>query len=90
MTVAVGPGVFAGRVDLVAVGVGVADDIEPALRPTFPVARARERFIDEGFPRERIGRGLERLNLSGSGREAVQVQVKATDERAAIGAGRLF
>ena len=72
--VSVAPGVRAFQVEFVAVGIGIADDIEPALRPALAVVLGLEQAIDH--LRIGIGRmvGEEQVDFSGSGRQTDEVQ----------------
>ena len=83
--VAVGPGVGPFGVDLVAVGVGVADDVEPVLGHPLAVAWRGEEPIDDAL----VGAGRlvsqEGVDLFGRGREARQIERHAPEPLAAIG-----
>ena len=72
--VSVAPGVRAFQVEFVPVGIGIADDIEPALRPALAVVLGFKQAIDH--LRIGIGRmvGEEQVDFSGSGRQADEVQ----------------
>ena len=65
--VAIRPGMVAERVVFIAPRVGVADDVEPVLRPAFAVSRRREQPVDEGLDGLRARVGDERLDLVGGG-----------------------
>ena len=82
--VAVGPDVTRG-VAVVADGVGVAHDIEPALGETFAVVRAGEQAFHQ--PGVGVGRAIgdEGIHLFRRGRQAEEVEVEAAGERAAVG-----
>src|SRR5262249_21694919 len=52
--VAVSPSVRLGGVALVAIGLGVADQVQPVPSPAFTIGRAREQLIYELFKSARI------------------------------------
>ena len=91
--VAVGPGVGVAEVFAafgVALGVGVAGNIEPVTAPAFAVGGGGEEAVDEGgvggigiFKRIRFEGG----DLGRGGREAGEVEGEAADQRAAVGSG---
>ena len=91
--VAVSPGVGVAQVFAafgVALGVGVAGDIEPVAAPAFTVGRGGKQAVDEGGVggvgiTERIG--FEGDDLGFGGWEAGEVEGEAADQRAAIGSG---
>ena len=82
--VAVTPGVGTVEVVFLAVGIGVAGEVEPVASPAFAVVRGGEEFVDE------IGPGVggivvdEGGDLRGSWREAEKVEVGAADEGVAV------
>ena len=80
--VAIAPGVGAVRVVLEAVGVGVADDVEPVAAPALAVVRRGEQAVDEFLVG--VGRlvGEEGVDLFGRRRQAGQIERDAADERA--------
>ena len=71
----------------VAVGVRVAGDVEPVTAPAFAVVRRGEQAINERFNRRvRIANGLsdKRVHFLRRGRQAGEVEGRATDERDCI------
>ena len=86
--IAVVVGVWAFGVELVALAVGVAGEVEPVASPTFAVGRVVEQVIDE--PGVGVGGvvGEEGLYLRGSGRQTEQIEVEAADERALVSGRR--
>ena len=86
--VAVGQGVGAGFIFIVAVGFAVVDDVEPVAGPPFAVAGRREELIDELFVGVGAGVGEEGGRLFESGREAVEVEIETANEGSAVGGGR--
>ena len=72
----------------VALGVGVAGDVEPVAAPALAVARRRQEAVD--LPLPRVGRGVpnEGLDFLGRGREADEVERRAPDQGAAVGLRR--
>jgi hypothetical protein len=83
--VAVRPGVGAVAVLLVAVGFGVADEVQPVAAPALAVARVGEEALDlllVGVGRRVL---LERLELRRRGRQAVEVEAEPAQQRAAVG-----
>ena len=86
--ISIGPGVGPFGVDLVAVGVGVADDVEPVLGHPLAVARRGEEPIDDPL----VGAGglvcQEGVDLFGRRREARQIERHPPEPLAAIGFGR--
>ncbi len=85
--VAIPPGVGAGLVELEAVGVGIAGQVEPVLRLTLAVVRAGQEPVNLRFHRLRRPIGLERGDLLGSRRQADQVEAQAAEQRRAVGLG---
>ena len=87
--VAVAPGVGPDLVELVAVGVGVAGEVEPVPAPALAVVRRREQPVDHLLVG--VGRLVveERVDLLRRRRQAGQVEGDAADEcsRVAGGAG---
>src|ERR1700733_315179 len=73
---------------LKTLGFGVANHIEPMLRPSFAIVRAGQQPIDELLVS--IGRwvGFEGCNFVGRRRQAEQVVGQAADQYAAISSGR--
>ena len=71
----------------VAVGVGVAGDVEPVARPAFAVSRRGEQPFNELSVG--VGRGVsdEGCGLGGRGRQSREVDRRAADERGAVGLG---
>ena len=85
--VAVAPGLRAVFVGAVAVGLGVADEVEPVARPLLAVARAGEEFVHELLVSVGGLVGEELVQLEGRRGEAREVEVNATRKRGAIGGG---
>ena len=86
--VAVAPGVRPIGVLLVAVGFGVAHQVEPVAGPALAVVRAGEQAIDQllvGVGRSVVHEGVHLLRRR---RQADQVEGDAADERAAVGRWR--
>ncbi len=83
--VAVGPGIRTIGVEAVALGLGIAGEVQPVLRPALAVARGGEQLINEalvGAGAFGLGRGFVRLNGRSElryflwrGRQAVQVKI---------------
>jgi hypothetical protein len=69
-----------------AVGIGEVDDIEPVAGPAFAVARGGEETVDEGFPCGWVVGGR-CVGVVCVWREACQVEVDASGERAGVGFG---
>jgi len=86
--VAVRPGVGAGEVGLETVGLGEARHVQPMAGPFLPEPRRGEQPIDH----RRVGLvrrvGDERRDFRGRGRQADDIVIGATDERARFGRGR--
>lgn len=80
--IAIAPGVGALGVEFKAIGVGVANYIEPLLRPAFAIALAGHEAVEEAF----VGFGAfvfqEGGDFVGSGREAGEIKGCAADEGA--------
>ena len=70
---------------LIAVGVGIAGQIEPSPRPAFAVARAREQPIDEFFIGIGGSVGDEGVELGRRRRQPRQIEMDAPAERGPIG-----
>ena len=90
--VAVGPGVRAGLIFVVAVGFAEVDDVEPMAGPAFAVAGAGEELVDEGLVGGAggwfLGGGLdEGGDVFWGGGEAGEVEVEAAAEGAGVGLG---
>ena len=83
--IAIGPGIRAGLVLVVAVRVAVVDDVEPVPGPAFAIARRGQQPVDEFFIGRRIGIGDEGIHFFGRRRQARQVEREPADERAAVG-----
>ena len=82
--VAIRPGVFANRVLIVAVGLGVMNHIQPVPRPALPVARARKQLIHHSFKRARrpvVDKAHDTLRRRG---EPGQVQRRPPKQRPAV------
>ena len=88
--VAISPGEGLGRVALVAVGLAVANQVEPVPAPFFAIMRAGEQAVDQAL--ERAGRsvGDERVDLVRGRRQPGEVICQPADQGRAIrGRGRL-
>ena len=72
--IAIGPGVVAALVLVVAVGVAVVDDVEPVPAPALAVMGAGQQPIDQSFVGVRIRVADERVDLLGRRRQAEQVE----------------
>ena len=85
--VAVEPGPQPSLVLVVAVRVGIVNEIEPQARPAFAIARRREQAIDQLFPHgspfsvRRIPRGDELVNLPRCRRQPVQIECEPANQR---------
>ena len=91
--VAVPPGVGPGLVELVAVGVGVAGQVEPVPAPALAVTRDGEQPVDDLLPRLRgRRRGRRRRSPPGSGGRPVRSNVarRMSGSRVAGAAGATF
>ena len=86
--IAVGPGIGPFGVDLVAVRVGIANDVEPVLGHPLAVAWRGEEPIDDALVGAGSLVGQEGVDLFGSRREAGQIERHAPQPLAAIGFGR--
>ena len=75
---------LATKILFVAVGVGIAGEVEPVPRPLLAVAVAREQGID----RLLIALGLEGGELLGRRRQADEIEIDPAAERGGIGLGR--
>ena len=85
--IAIGPGVIAAFVLVVAVRVAVVDHVEPVPAPALAVARRRQQAIDQllvGVRRVVLDEGVDLLRRR---RQAVQVEGQAADQRPAVGLG---
>ena len=85
--VAVGPD-RAAVVLLVAVGVGVAREVEPVARPALAVVRRGEQAIDEPFVGVGTFVGQKRVDLRGRRRQAGQVERDAAEPACVSRRGR--
>ena len=86
--IAVAPGVRADRIRVgVAVGVGVAGDVEPMAGPAFAVCRRGEQAFDEFGVGVGRGVGDEGGGFGRRRRESREVERRATDERRTVGLG---
>ena len=85
--VAVPPGIGPVAVVLVAVAVGIADQVEPRPGPALPEMRRGEQAVHE--PLVGVGPPVrqELLHLRGRGRQAEEVQAEASDQRDAVRLG---
>ena len=85
--IAIPPGGDEEVIGLEAGRVGVAHQVEPVAAPALAVPRRREQAVDELFVG--VGRLVvdELLHLLGRGRQAVQVEIGAAGEGAAVGFG---
>ena len=89
--VAIPPGVGPGLVELEAVGVGVARQVEPVLRPALAVVRAGQQTIDDRLVGIRRAVGEERRRpprASAAGRSGRSSARRSSVGRSASGAGR--
>ena len=79
---------LAGRVDGVAVGIGVARDIEPRARPAFAVVGRVEQARDDALVS--VGRLVveKRVHFGRRRRQADQIETHAAKQRDAVGFGR--
>jgi hypothetical protein len=77
----------ARRVEVEAVGVGVAREVEPRRGPAFAVVRRREQAVDGAFVRVGRAVGEEGVELCERRRQADQVERQAPQQRRAIGLG---
>ena len=75
-------------VDAVAVGVGVAGQVEPVPAPALAVVRRGEQPVDQPLVGVGPGVGEEGLDLGGRRRQAEQVEAEPADQRRAVGLGR--
>ena len=85
--VAIGPGMVAPLVFVVAVSVAVMHHVKPVPAPALTIMGTGEQPIDECLVGVGIGVVDERLDFLGSRRQADQVEREATDQGAAIGLG---
>ena len=83
--IAVAPGLRAVFVGAIAVGLGVADEVEPVARPLLAVTRAGEEFVHELFVGVGGLVGEELVQLEGRRRQAREVEVNTACERGALG-----
>jgi hypothetical protein len=83
--IAVRPGVGAGFVFVVTLGVAVVDDVEPVARPAFAVAGGGEQAVDETFVGPRMRVGDEGRDFLGGGRQPDEIEGHAADERSSVG-----
>ena len=74
-------------VELVPVGLGVADQIEPVAGPPFAVARTCQEPVNEPLVGAGRGVGQERGNIGGRRRKPRQVEAQAAYQCALIGLG---
>ena len=88
--VAVAPRVVAVTVVFKSAGIGVANRVEPVAAPALPVMRRRQQLFDH------LGKCIRRtvvqegLDVSGSGWQAGEIEIRAADQSAAVrGAGGL-
>ena len=88
--IAIPPGERFGGVALVAVGLGIPDQVEPVPRPAFAVGGAGEQVVDHFFDRIRRPRevGEKCFALVGRWRQAGQVEDTACEERPRLGCRR--
>jgi hypothetical protein len=75
----------APAVDGVAVGVGVASQVEPVPRLPFAIMRRGQQTIDQFLVRIRAGIVDEGIDFRGCGQEAEQIQRQPANQRGAIG-----
>ncbi len=85
--VAVAPGVGTLEIQFEAVGIGVANDVEPFGGPALAVGRGGEQAVDDLFVG--VGRFVfqEGVDFGGRGRQAGEIEGDAADEAAAIERG---
>ena len=86
--VAVAPGRWLLAVPLVAVGLGVADEIEPVPAPALAVVGRCQQAVDEAFPRVGTLVLLEGLDLLEGRWQPGQVVARAPDQGPAVGGRR--
>ena len=83
------PGVGPLAVDLESVRLGVANDVEPMLRPALTEPGIVQHPVDQPLPSTRPGVVHERRNLLGRGMHPERDEVQPTDEQRPLGqAGR--
>ena len=83
--VAVSPGVRLGGVELVAVGLGVADQVQPVPAPALAVARGREQSVDHLVVSLGRSVGEEGVDLIGGRREPGEVVSGPAEQRRFLG-----
>ena len=86
--VAVAPGVAMGDVLVEAVGVGVADDVEPVPGLVLAVARRGEEAVDHPLPGAGGVVGEEGVDLVGGGGQAGEPDRRAAQQRRPVGDAR--
>jgi hypothetical protein len=88
--IAIAPRLGTIHVELEAARIGVANQVEPVARPSLAVMRTGEQPVDQSLPGS--GRGVfdEGLDLFRVGRQSRQIEIGATDERAAVRPRRGF
>ena len=72
----------------VAVGVGIAGDVEPMASPTLPVVGGIQQTVDQALVGAGPGIGQKPGNFSRSRRQADQIEADAANERPPVGFGR--
>ena len=83
--IAVAPGERLFAVALVAVGLGVADHVQPEARPALAVLRPGQQAVEQGFVSTRRCVGHERLDLLRRRRQTDQVEIRPADQRPLVG-----
>ena len=86
--IAIAPGVGIGEVVVHAVGVGVADDVQPVPAPALAVSRRREQPVDDALERLRRIVAQERVDLFERRRNPQQVERRPPEERPLVGRRR--
>src|SRR5579883_65569 len=86
--VAVAPGVRPLAVGLVAIGLGVAGDVQPMLGPALAVIRGGQQTLHDALVSTRSVITEEGVCLVWRGGEADQVEGDATQQRRSVGRGR--
>ena len=73
------------QIFFVAVGVGVASQVEPVTAVALAVVRRRKQAIDEALDRRRAGIADEIVDLGRRRRQADQVNAQSPNERVLVG-----
>ncbi len=82
--IAVAPGIRAVEVGSVAVGIGVADEIQPMAGPAFAIGGAVKELVDEAFPCVRATIVEEVFDLFWSGGESGDFEGESAEECEAV------